>query len=879
LTRLRRLAARALSLLHVRRLDRELDDEIQTHIDLATGRYVAEGLTPDEAHLAALRDFGGVAHTKEVYRELRGASFLDTLLQDLRYAARTLRNSPAFTIVAVLTLALGIGANTAIFSVVNAVVLSPLPFRDAERLAQVRIIGRDGAEFPLSDSDFVAWRDQNRTAEAVAVSWETPVTFTQNGSAERIGSASVTDRFFDVLGARAEIGRAFEAGDDKPGGAKIAVLSHAFWQRELRGDPGVIGRTVSLEGVPHTIVGIMPAGFEYPSGSIDVWQILTMAPPARRGPFYTGGVARMKPGVSLDQLRANLASVTASLKARYPGPGDWTLDAVPLQDALVGKVKPVLYVLLGAVAFLLLIATANVANLLLGRASAREREIALRGALGAARGRIVRQLVTESIVLAMIGGAAGLALAAFGTKALIALAPEGVPRLDEVRLNMPVFLFALGVSVVCGIVFGLAPAVGAARAPLVETLKEGSRAGTGTQHRRAQRAVVIAEIALALVLSVGAGLMIRTVAALQHVSPGFNADRLLTFELSLPQSQYPEPANVRTFYDTLLQKLTALAGVRSAGLTISLPPDILQVTDNFTVEGQVVPPNQSAPVGPLVMVSDSLFRAFGVPLIRGRFFDERDEADAPPVAIISETLAKKYFAGLDPIGRHLKEGGPDRPVGPTNPWMTVVGVVGDVKYSGLDSAPEPAFYMPYRQNPWRGQFVVVRTASDPRMLLNEIRAAVASLDKGVPIARVKTMDDLMGASMAPSRFRATLVGIFAVVGLVLAAVGIYGVMAYAVAGRTHELGVRIALGADQATLLRLVLGEAAALVAAGIALGLSGAFAVTRMMQTLLFGVTPTDAATFAGISALLAATALAASYVPTRRALRVDPMIALRGE
>jgi predicted permease len=879
LSRLRRLVARALSLLHVRRLDRELDDEIQTHIDLATGRYVTEGMAPDEARLKALRDFGGVAHTKEVYRELRGASFLDTLVQDLRYAARTLRNSPAFTIVAVLTLALGIGANTAIFSVVNAVVLNPLPFRDAGRLVQVRIIGRDGAEFPLSDTDFIAWRDQNRTAEAVALWWETPTTFTRAGGAEEIESASVTDRFFDVFGARPDIGRAFERGDDKPGAAKIAVLSHAFWQREFHGDPGVIGQTVSLEGVPHTIVGIMPAGFQFPLSSVDVWQILTITPPARRGPFYTSGAARLKPGVSIDQLRANLANVTASLKAQYPGPEDWALDAVPLQDALVGKVKLVLYVLLGAVAFLLLIATANVANLLLGRASAREREIALRGALGAARGRIVRQLVTESIVLAMIGGAAGLALATFGTTALIALAPEGVPRLDEVRLNVPVFLFALAVSVVCGIVFGLAPAVGASRTPLVETLKEGSRAGTGTHHRRAQRAVVVAEIALALVLSVGAGLMIRTVAALQHVSPGFNADRLLTFELSLPKSQYPESANVRTFYDTLLQKLMALPGVRAAGLTVSLPPNLLQVTDNFMVEGQVVPPNQSAPVGPLVMVSDSLFKVFGVPLIRGRFFDERDEAEAAPVVIVSETLAKKYFAGVDPIGRHLKDGGPERPAGPTNPWMTVVGVVGDVKYSGLDSAPEPAFYMPYRQNPWRGQFVVVRTASDPRTLLNGVRAAVASLDKAVPVARVNTMDDLMDASVAPSRFRATLVGIFALVGLLLAAVGIYGVMAYAVAGRTHELGVRIALGADRATLLKLVLGEAAALIAAGIALGLSGAFAMTRMMQTLLFGVTPTDAATFGGISALLAAAALVASYVPTRRALRVDPMIALRGE
>jgi putative ABC transport system permease protein len=587
-------------------------------------------------------------------------------------------------------------------------------------------------------------------------------------------------------------------------------------------------------------------------------------------------LARLKPGLDIAALRANLVAVAAGVKRQYPGPDDWTLDAAPLHEALVGNVRTILYLLLGAVGFLLLIATANVANLMLARAASREREIAVRGALGAGRGRIVAQLVTESIVLAIASGLIGLLLASWGTQALIAMAPEGIPRLDEVRMNVPVFLFALGVATLCGMLFGLVPALRASRAPLVETLKDGARGSSGTGHRRVQRLLVVSEIALALVLSVGAGLMIRSFEALQRVSPGFDPDRLLTFELALPSTYEGEP-KVRAFYDTLVQRLEAIPGVRSVGLTISLPPHLLQVTDNFMVEGQVLPPNRSAPVGPVLMVNDSLFQTLGVPLLRGRTFDERDEPGGAPAVIVNETLAAKYFAGVDPIGKRFKIGGPERPIGPNNPWMTVVGVAGDVKYSGLDAAPEPAYYLPYRQNPWRRQFVVVRTVTDPATVASAVRGIVDSLDRNVPVGRMRTMGQLMQESVAPPKFRTVLVTLFAMVGLLLAAIGIYGVMAYAVAERTHELGVRIALGADRTDVVRLVLGEAIVLAAIGVAAGLAGAFATTRLMQGLLFGVTATDAATFAAISALLVATALAASYVPTRRATRVDPMVALR--
>jgi putative ABC transport system permease protein len=807
-------------------------------------------------------------------------SRMRNLAFDVRYAIRLFFKRPGFAAVAILTLAVGIGATTAIFTVVNAVLLSPLPFRDAERLAQVRIVGQGSEDYPLPDADFLEWRSQNRTADAIAVYEVSPVTISGDGAAEQIVSSAVTDRFFDVLGARPLAGRVFQEGDDKPGAAKSVVLSHAFWTRRFHSDPNVGGRVVTIDGVSHGVIGIMPSDFRFPlDNDIDVWRTLTMNPPPRRGPFYTTGIARLKPGVTLAELRANLQSVEAAIKRQHRAPEDWTLAAVPLQEALVGDVRQILYLLLGAVAFLLLIATANVANLLLARAATREREIAVRGALGAGRGRIVTQLVAESVTLAVVSGLAGLLLAWWGTHAMLALAPRNLPRLDEIRMSVPVFLFALAASSICGVLFGLAPALRASRAPLVETLKEGGRSGSSVSHRRLQRVLVVSEIALALVLSVGAGLMVRSLAALQRVSPGFDPGHLLTFEVSLPETAYRDDVKVRAFYDALMQKLEVIPGVGSVGVAISLPPDLLQVTDNFMIEGQVLPPNQSAPVGPVVMVSDRLFATLGVPILRGRAFDASDELNRADTVIVNETLAKKYLPGVDPIGKRLKIGGPERPVGPKNPWMEIVGVAGDIKYSGLDAPPEPSYYMSYRQNPWNRQFVVVRTSSDPAALASAAREAVASLDKDIPLARVRTMDQLMTASMAPPRFRTLLLAMFAFVGLLLAAIGLYGVVSYAVTERTHELGVRIALGADRADVVRLVLGEALVMAGAGILFGLAGAVATTRLLQSLLFGVGATDTATFAGISVLLLVIALAASYLPTRRATRVDPMVALRYE
>jgi putative ABC transport system permease protein len=797
------------------------------------------------------------------------------LLQDVRYAIRLLIRRPAFSIVAILTLALGIGAATSIFSVVDAVLLRPMPFPDPERLVLMGIIGKNAGEFPLPDTDFQEWRQRNHTADAVAAYSEGPINITGDGRPERIPGAFVTDQFFRILGTAPERGRAFQDGDDRPGAQKVAVISHRFWQRRFNGRDDIVGHSANFDGQQHTIVGVMPPGFEYPWHDTEVWAILTMNPPTRRGPFYTNGLARLKQGVTMEQVRANLNDVAAQMKRRYPGPSDWRLDVKPLQEAFVASVSRILWVLLAAVGFLLLIATANVANLLLARAATREREMALRGALGAGGSRIVAQLLTESLVLAIAAGAAGIALAVWGTRAMLALAPDNIPRVHEVAMNVPVLLFALGTAAACGVLFGVVPAMRARRIPLVETLKQGGRTGAGA-HRRSQQVLVAAEIALALMLSIAAGLMIRSFGALTRVSPGFASDHLLAFRTVLPQTKYDTGDKVEAFYASLVEKIESLPGVRSAGLNVSLPPNRLSMTDNFTIEGQTLPPNTSAPLGPLLFANESYFTTLGVPLLRGRFFDTRDRQGAPGVVIINETLAKRFFAEGDPIGKRLKDGGPERP---NNPWMTIVGVVGDVPYGGLDAAPEPAFYLPFRQNRSSGQYVVVRTTVDPQSIAPSVRSAVAALDPDLPISNVKTMDTMIAESVGPPRFRTLLVAVFAAVGLLLAAIGIYGVMAYAVSERTHELGVRVALGANRGDVFRLVLVEAAALAGTGVAIGIAGALATTRLMSTLLFGVTPTDASTFAAISAFLVATALFASYVPARRATRVDPMTALRAD
>jgi putative ABC transport system permease protein len=798
-------------------------------------------------------------------------------LQDVRFALRLLVHRPGFAAVAILTLALGVGASTSIFSVVEAVLLRPLPFGEPNRLVQLTIRGEDGQTYPLPDADFIAWREQNETFSSVAVyDGGEALALTGEGNAERIIVRNVTDRFFATLDVAPLLGRTFRAGEDGPGVPKSVVLSQTFWQRHFHGDSRVIGRSIRLDGISHTIVGVMPASFAFPEGDLDGWRVLTMQPPPHRGPFYVWGIARLKADTTPERAKANLSVIADGLKRRYPGPNTWTYSLVPLQEQMVGNVRRTLYLLLGAVGFLLLIATANVANLLLARAGSRAREIAVRAAIGAGRARIIAQFVAESVVLGVLSGLAGLLIASWCTRALLAIAPEGIPRLGEVRLNGTVFVFAVGVACVCGVLFGLTPALRVASLPLVDGLKEGGRAGRGLSQRRTQRALVICEIALALILSVSAGLMIRSLAALTSVNPGFAPAQLVTFQLKLPKARYDTPQRIAALYDALRARLEADPGVRSVGSSTSLPPDLNSMTDNFVAEGQQIPPDQSAPVAPLVFVDEHYFKTLGVPLVAGRFFDARDVPDSPLVVIVNDTLAQRYFPGGNAVGRRLKQGGAERP---NNPWMEIVGVVGDVKYSGLHAPPEPAFYLADRQQPFLTRFVIVRTAADPRSAINSIRAAVSALDRDVPVARVYTLDQLIDESVTAPRFRTILVTVFAIVGLALAAIGIYGVMAYSVSERARELSVRIALGATTGDVMRMVLVEAFTLAAAGVAVGVAGAIATTRVMAALLFGITLTDPATFLSVAAVLMLIALGGSYIPARRATRVDPIAALRSE
>jgi predicted permease len=799
------------------------------------------------------------------------------LAQDVRFAVRALLKRPGFAILAILTLALGVGATTAIFTVVNAILLRPLPYREAGRLVHVHIRGGDGEVYPLPDSDFAAWRDRHEAFETISVvDSGQGFSLAGDGPPERVIALDVTDRFFAVLGVSAAIGRTFDPGADDPKAVRTVVLSDRFWQKHFHGDARVVGRQILLDGAPHTVIGVMPPSFSFERPDFDMWRAMAMQPPRRRGPFYTWGIARLKPGTDLVQANASLAVVAESLKRQYPGPNRWRFEVVPLKQQMVGDVSRILYLLFGAVACLLLIATANVANLLLARASSREREIAVRRAIGAGRGRIVTQLMTESLVLAAAAGATGLAVAAWGTRALLAMAPEGIPRISEVTMSGEVFVFALGAATLAGIAFGVAPALRASRTELVDALKDGRGGTASAGHRRTQRALVVAEIALAVMLSISAGLMMRSFAALKRVNPGFASSRVLAVLLSAPSSRYDTPQKVSAFYDAVEAKLRTLPSVQSVGSSVSLPPDQNAMTDNFLVEGQTLPPNQSAPVAPLLMADGGYFRTLGVPLVDGRFFDDRDTLDKPGVVIVNETLARRYFPGGRAVGRRLKDGGPERP---NNPYMEIVGVVGDVKYEGLDTPPEPAFYLASAQSPQSRRFVILRTASDPRAAANPVRTAVAAIDREVAISRVWTMDELMSESMAPPRFRTALVAVFALSGLLLAAIGIYGVMAFAVAERTHELGLRVALGASSRDVLTLVLGEAILLAGAGVVLGLTGAAAGAKLLASLLFGVGPIDAVTFAATAGLLVATALVASYVPARRALAVDPMEALRYE
>jgi len=804
---------------------------------------------------------------------------MEKFFQDFRYAFRILIKNPGITAIAVLALALGIGANTAIFTIVNSVLIRPLPFSEPDGLlltyATDPSIGQE--RIPFCVADFLDWRAQNHIFEKIAAFSDNRFAYTGGDVPEQFAGAWVTADFFEVLAQQPEIGRTFLPDEDQPGRAPVVVVSHSFWQRKLGADPNVVGRQITLNNNPFSIVGVMPPGFAFPGQDIALWAVERLDPPSRRGPFYMWGIGRLVPGATLAQARAEMDSIAQRIQQEtHSTQNDVTFTAIGLTERMVGDARPALLVLMAAVILVLLIASANVANLLLAKATAREKEMAIRKALGASRARLIGQMLTESVLLAVIGGAVGLLLAQWGVDALLALGPDDIPRISEVRIDGRVLGFTFLISMLSGVIFGLAPALQSSRVNLNEALKEGGRSGSeGFRNRRMRNLLVVAEIAMSLVLLVSAGLMIRSFIKLQNVSPGFNAGNILTMQLSLPRSKYTTPAQTAAFYQQLLSKVEALPGAESAAISISLPPNGLEVSDNFSIEEHPTPAGASDPQAPVVFISPKYFTTLGAPLLAGRYFTDNDRDGTPPVVIINDTMARQYFGEEDPIGKRFKEG----VASGDNPWMEIVGVVGNVKYTGLEAKEEPAFYIPHLQNPIRFMHLIVRATSNPGALLPAIRSEVWSLDKDLPVARVRTMDQLLSESVAQPRFRTLLLAVFAAVALLLATVGIYGVMSYSVTQRTHEIGIRMALGANPGEIVKMVVSQGLKLALIGAGVGLIGAYVATRLFENLLFDVSATDPMTFAFISVLLIATALLASYIPARRATKVDPMAALRYE
>jgi len=806
--------------------------------------------------------------------------YMQNFLQDMRFGLRMLLKNPGFAVVAVIALSLGIGANTAIFSVVNGVLLRPLPYPQPEQLTMVWLDNRRQGirEDVTSYPNFLDWRNQNKTFQEMAAVRNVNTSLTGVGEPEELRGASVSANFFQLMGVAPAYGRGFTAEEEQPGKDNIVVLSYGLWQRRFGGDPAILNKTISLGGEQHTVVGIMPPGFEFPS-KVEIWGPLAPNERTRaaRGSFWLPVVGRLKPGVTRQQAQADMDVIAKQLEQQYPNlNAGYGVNVVPLHEQTVGKIRTALLVLLGAVAFVLLIACANVANLLLSRAAVRQREVAIRSALGAGRWRIVRQMLTESVLLSVIGGGLGLLLAFWGVDVLLKLSPPNLPRLDNIRLDWRVLAFTLGISLLTGLIFGLVPALQTSKSDVGETLKEGGRSGTGSRQAQLVRnSFIVAEIALTLVLLVGAGLLIRSFWQLQNVNPGFNTDRLLTLQLRLPRTKYPEGTQVASFFQQLQNRLAALPGVQSVSAASGILLPKLANSSNFTIEGRPPDPREQSQELPFDAAMPGYFQMMGITLLQGRSFTEQDGRDSPNVAVVNETFAKRYFPNNDAVGKRFVFGD-----GTQNPdWITIIGVIRDTKRQGLDAPIRIESWFPHTQLTSRTMDVVIRAAGDPLALTGSIREAIWSLDKDMPIPKMETMEQVFADSIAQQRLNMLLLGLFAVVALILAAVGIYGVMSYAVTQRSHEIGIRVALGAQAGDVLKMILLHGMKLALIGVAIGLAATLILTRLMASLLFGISATDPLTFAAIAVGLTMVALLACFVPARRATRVDPMIALRYE
>jgi putative ABC transport system permease protein len=862
------------------RWNEERERELQTYLEIETEENIARGMTPEDARYAARRKLGNPTQIREEIYRMNSLTFIESLWQDVRCGLRMLPKNAGFATVAILTLALGIGANTAIFSVIHGVLLSPLPYNDPDHIVLVLESNpiRGFPQFSVSPPNYMDWKKDSTSFEQIASIARGDFNYTGGAEPERISGARVASSFFAVMGATPAMGRTFLSEDDVMGKAGVVVLSYGLWTRRFGRDPLVLGKSLTLDGQSYRVVGVMQEGFQFPRG-VDLWLPSEFDAdalgPGARGAHYLRVMARLKPGVSMDKAQSEMVAISKRLEQQYPKTNTgWSAKLLSLNEATVGNVRPTLLVLFGAVGFLLLIACANVANLLLARATARQREIAIRFSLGASRLRIARQLLTESVLLSGIATGAGLLLAEWAIRALRTLPPSNLPRAANIGLDLPVLVFAAGVAVLTGLLFGFAPALQITRGAPSETLKDGGRtASAGRQGVRS--ALVVLETTLALVLLVGSGLLLKSFLRLQTVDPGFQYKNIATADVSLPRSKYSTDAQKTQFFTQLLERIQLVQGVKEVAASSGNPMEGSNLSFSFaTKDLEALSPSDQPSAGYYV-VSSNYFHTLGIPLLVGRFFTPEDSAGRPRVAIISQTIAQRFFHDKNPIGQTIKIG-----VGAAVPVpREIVGVVGDVKDDGLGEAATMAAYEPYTQMAWSDMTLFVRSDSDPSQMASVLRSQVTSVDKDQPVADISTGDQLMAQAVAQPQLRTTLLSLFAGLALILASLGIYGVMSNTVAQRTHEIGVRMALGAGQSSVLRLVLSNGMRLTLLGIALGSAGAFALTRLMKGFLFHVTPTDPATFVEVALFLFFVALLASYIPARRAMRVDPVIALRYE
>jgi predicted permease len=895
-----RLWMKLAALLKRRRLDRDLDEELQFHLAMREEKLRAEGLAPADARFAARRRFGNAARIKETSRELWTFASIETFWQDLRYGARMLAKNPGFTAIALLTLALGIGANTAIFSFINGTLLRSFSYADSSRLVLLWSANpeRGWMQNIVSPADFADWRAQSRSFESLAAFEDWGADLTSTGPSGTAGvpvlvqGLRVTANLYSLLGVQPALGRDFLPQEGRPGANHVVVLSHSLWVERYNRDPVIIGKTIRMNGESFSVIGVMPASFEFPpvdsalaetsasgENKVQLWVPLPfVAAGAVRGVHEFTVIGRLKPGVTLAAAQSEMTLIADRIQKEHPDSDTgWTVQAETLRHALTGDLEPILLVLMAAVFFVLLIACANVANLQLSRAVSRRREIAIRSALGAGRRRLIRQFLAESGVLAVAGGALGVALAWAAVRLVLALYFPGDSSFEAVRIDHRVLLFTLAVSLATAFVFGLVPALLVSRVDLNETLKEGGRGSSeGSGTHRFRGVLTTAEFALALVLLVGAGLLIRTFLALTQVNPGFDAKGVLAFALPFSGPHYQEQGFRAAFYDRLLPRLRALPGVEGASVVTSTP--LVGMNGwGFVTEQNPSPPSGREPDASYQVIAPDYFQVMRIAVLAGRVFNGSDQQGSPPVAIISRALARTYWPGQNPVGKHLKIGDPDS----HNPWRTVVGVVGDVHRAGLARAFYPELYVPYTQYPWQNNplMIVVRTAGDPVALTASIRSVVAGIDPDLPVSGVTTMQTVVENSISGNSFNMALLAALAGLALVLAAVGIYGSMSYAVSQRTHEFGVRMALGAGRRELLALVLRHGLVVSLTGVGIGLAGALLLMRLLANLLFGVSATDPLTFAAVALLLTLVALFACCLPARRAARVDPTVALRHE